>query len=101
LFFFVFVLERFVEHELDEPLYQGAPITFKSYHKQILEFGNSLRLNDSDMNKLLKLIGNALPIGNKLLNTHKKVVSIFQKTSSFNEILRCSNCLQIIDNNNY
>ena len=53
------------------------------------------------MNKLLKLIGNALPIGNKLLKSYKKVVSIFQKTSSFNEVLRCTNCLKIIDNDNH
>jgi hypothetical protein len=98
---FFFVLEQFAEQQLDEPLYDGAPVTFKCYHKQILEFGNSLRLNDSDMNKLLKLIGNALPTGNKLLKTHKKVVSIFQDTSSFSEVLRCIKCRQIIGNNNY
>ena len=51
------------------------------------------------MNKLLKLIRNALPFTNKLLKSYKKVVSLFQKKSSFNEVLRCTNCLEIINNN--
>jgi hypothetical protein len=99
--FLSFVLELFVEQELDEPLYNGAPVTFKCYHKQILEFGNSVKLNDSNMNKLLKLIGNVLPIGNKLVKSHRKLLSIFQAQSSFNGVLRCTKCLEIIDNNNY
>ncbi|CAF1265868.1 unnamed protein product [Rotaria sp. Silwood1] len=93
--------EQCIEQELDEPLYDGAPVTFIRYHKQILEFGNLVKLNGSNMNKLLKLIGNALPIGNKLVKSHRKLVSIFQERSSFNEVLRCTKCLEIIDNNNY
>ncbi|CAF2247150.1 unnamed protein product, partial [Rotaria magnacalcarata] len=88
-----------VEQE-DEPLYTGAPVTFKSYHKQILEFGNSVKLSDSSMNTLLQLIGNALPIENKLLRSYKKLLTAFKTTSSFNHELKCKYCLRIIDRTN-
>ncbi|CAM4836850.1 unnamed protein product [Rotaria magnacalcarata] len=91
--------EKCIEQELDEPLYDGAPVSFKCYHKEIVDFGNLVQLTDSNMNKLLKLIRNALPFTNKLLKSYKKVVSLFQKKSSFNEVLRCTNCLEIINNN--
>ncbi|CAM4847675.1 unnamed protein product, partial [Rotaria magnacalcarata] len=91
--------EIIVEQE-DEPLYSGAPVTFKSYHKQILEFGNSVKLSDSDMNKLLQLIGNALPIENKLLKSYKKLLTTFKTTSSFNQELKCKYCLRRIDRTN-
>ncbi|CAF1647390.1 unnamed protein product, partial [Rotaria magnacalcarata] len=91
--------EIIVEQE-DEPLYSGAPVTFKSYHKQILEFGNSVKLSDSDMNKLLQLIGNALPIENKLLKSYKKLLTAFKTTSSFNQELKCKYCLRRIDRAN-
>ncbi|CAF2984120.1 unnamed protein product, partial [Rotaria sp. Silwood2] len=100
-YLFDFALKRFVEQELDESLYDGAPVTFKFYHKKILEFGNLVKLNDFNMNKLLKLIGSALPIGNKLVKSYRKLVSIFQEQPSFNEVLRCTKCLEIINNNNY
>ncbi|CAF3640968.1 unnamed protein product [Rotaria socialis] len=91
--------EKFIEEELDQPLYDGAPVSIKCYHKQIVDFGNLVQLTDSNMNKLLKLIRNALPFKNKLLKSYKKVVSLFQKKSSFNEVLRCTSCLEIINNN--
>lgn len=86
--------------QLDEPLYNGALVTCESYHRQILEFGNLVKLNDSNMNNLLKLIGNALPIGNRLIKSYKKLISIFQGQSSFNEMLRCTKCLEIVHDNN-
>ncbi|CAF1423541.1 unnamed protein product, partial [Rotaria sordida] len=84
----------------DEPLYTNAPVTSKSYHKQILEFGNSVKLSDSNMNKLLQLIGNALPIENKLLKSYKKLLTAFKTTSTFNQELKCKYCLRIIDKTN-
>ncbi|CAF4442449.1 unnamed protein product [Rotaria sp. Silwood2] len=92
--------EPFAEQEADEPLYTGAPVTFKSYHKQILEFGASVKLSESNMNKLLNLIGNALPIENKLLKSYKKILTIFETTSTFNEALKCRYCLATIDRTN-
>ncbi|CAF4665840.1 unnamed protein product, partial [Rotaria sp. Silwood2] len=88
--------EMIAEQE-DEPLYTGAPVTFKSYHKQILEIGNSVKLSDSNMNKLLQLIGNALSIENKLLRSYKKLLTAFKITSTFNQELKCKYCLRIID----
>ncbi|CAF2984155.1 unnamed protein product [Rotaria sp. Silwood2] len=97
---FVELTEQMVQQEVDEPLYNGASITFRCYHKQILEFGNLVKLNDSNMSKLLKLIDNALPIGNKLVKSNKKLVSIFQEHSSFTKVLKCTKCLEIVNNNN-
>ncbi|CAF3185341.1 unnamed protein product [Rotaria sp. Silwood2] len=91
--------EMIAEQE-DEPLYTGAPVTFKSYHKQILEIGNSVKLSDSNMNKLLQLIGNALSIENKLLRSYKKLLTAFKITSTFNQELKCKYCLRIIDKTN-
>ena len=53
------------------------------------------------MTKLLKLIGSVLPSGNKLVKSYRKLVSIFQERSSFNHVLKCTKCSEIIDNNNY
>ena len=56
---YFFLLESNIPEELnfdeesDEPLYDGARITVKYYHKQILEFGNSAKLDNTHMNKLL------------------------------------------------
>ncbi|CAF2033535.1 unnamed protein product [Rotaria magnacalcarata] len=91
--------EKFVEQTLDEPLYDGAPVSFKCYHKEIVDFENLVQLTDSNMNKLLRLIRNALPITNKLFKSYKKVVSLFQKKLSFNDVLRCTSCFKIINNN--
>ncbi|CAF3091072.1 unnamed protein product [Rotaria sp. Silwood2] len=76
-----------IAEQEDEPLHTGAPVAFKSYHKQILEFGNSVKLSDSNMNKLLQLIGNALPIENKLLRSYKKLLTAFKIASTFNQEL--------------
>ncbi|CAF3091060.1 unnamed protein product [Rotaria sp. Silwood2] len=89
-----------IAEQEDEPLYTGAPVTFKSYHKQILEIGNSVKLSDSNMNKLLQLIGNALSIENKLLRSYKKLLTAFKITSTFNQELKCKYCLRIIDKTN-
>ncbi|CAF4295757.1 unnamed protein product, partial [Rotaria sordida] len=78
-----------IAEQEDELLYTGAPVTSKSYHKQILEFGNSVKLSDSNMNKLLQLIGNALPIENKLLRSYKKLLTAFKITSTFNQEHKC------------
>ncbi|CAF4397199.1 unnamed protein product, partial [Rotaria magnacalcarata] len=89
--------EIIVEQE-DEPLYTGAPVTFKSYHKQILEFGNSVKLSDSSMNTLLQLIGNALPIENKLLR-NSSVKS--DANSLLDEICDTIKQTVIVDNTNF
>ncbi|CAF4810323.1 unnamed protein product, partial [Rotaria sp. Silwood2] len=89
------------DEESDEPLYDGARVTVKYYHKQILEFGNGAKLDNTNMNKLLKLIESALPFQNKLVKSCTKLFSFFQKSLSFIETLRCSTCLNIIDENNY
>ncbi|CAF1289137.1 unnamed protein product [Rotaria magnacalcarata] len=46
--------EKFVEQTLDKPLYDGAPVSFKCYHKEIVDFENLVQLTDSNMNKLLR-----------------------------------------------
>lgn len=81
-------------------MYEGAPITTNYFHKQIYEFGNSVKLNHSSMNNLLKLIKNALPVENKLMKSYKNIISLFKKSTSFNETLRCTTCLEIIKQNN-
>jgi len=65
-----------------------------------LEFGNSIKLSEANMNKLLKLIGNALPIENKLVKSYKKLANMFKITSTFIQTLKCKYCLSIIDETN-
>ena len=52
------------------------------------------------MNRLLKLIGDALPMENKLVKSSKKLTSLFQVISSFNESARCIACLNVINDSN-
>lgn len=96
----MFLLEPISIEEPDESLYDGASVTARSYHQQVFEFGNSLRLDDQNMNRLLKLIADALPMEHKLVKSCKKLASIFQVTSSYDESFRCVACLKIIDDKN-
>jgi hypothetical protein len=96
----LYLLESISIEKPDESLYDGAPVIARNYHQQVFEFGNSLRLDDQNMNRLLKLIGDVLPIEHKLVKSCKKLVSFFQVTSSYDESLRCVACLKIIDDKN-
>lgn len=97
----VSLLESVSGDEVNRPLYEGAPVMAKFYHKQLFEFANSVRLDVKAMNKLLKLIDSALPHPNNLVKSYKKLTSIFQLSSSFLETTVCVICSNIIDLNNH
>ncbi|CAF2700761.1 unnamed protein product [Rotaria sp. Silwood2] len=89
-----------ISDQIDEPLYSSALITRKQFHKKIIKFGNMTKLSYTHMNKLLKLIDEGLPPGHKLFKSYTKLIEIFQEKVSFEETIRCVQCLRVIDEKN-
>ncbi|CAF3866657.1 unnamed protein product [Rotaria sordida] len=98
--FLLYLDELNIYKETDEPLYLDSTITFKQYHKKIIEFGNFAKLSNTNMNKLLKLIAEGLPQDHKLVKSYSKLAEIFQEQSSFEDTTRCTECLQLINEKN-
>ncbi|CAF0764918.1 unnamed protein product [Didymodactylos carnosus] len=70
----------------NKPLYNGASIAIKSYHKQIHQFCTDLKLDNDQITKLLQLISYALPHDHHLALTSQKLFELVQ------DKIRCPNC---------
>ncbi|CAF1065625.1 unnamed protein product [Didymodactylos carnosus] len=91
--------ERDAVDDLDTPLFPGAAVNVRQYHKNILEFCNNVRLEEANVTKLLKLIELALPVPHQSMTTSTKLVDLFREKSAFKETVRYSICFATIDEN--